>query len=1012
MTDHPYIQFLLDSSSKGVVLLGEYQPSLVVLSLIVAIITSSVSLEIANKVRTNPYPQIRPILIMIGAFTMGGGVWAMHFIGMLAFQVICGKTSYDIELTMISMIPSVLASILAMHLLSHPSPTLNRIITGGTLIGAGIGSMHYTGMAAMNISAALYYDPAIFALSIVAAIVLACLGVWIRFGLGEYFPHVSNGAQVITGGLVLGSATSAMHYIGMEAAVFIGDSQDCNSYGITYPAFLAASIAIVALLIAMMTLGLSLFLRYRAYNLSLSREQARKVAIYNTAVDGIIQINHKGEIVEFNPACEKMFGYSKEEVIGKNVKILMPAPYSAKHDGYLQHYHTTGEQKIIGIGREVSGLRKDGSQFPLELSVGEAFDPDGSMFIGILRDITERKQMEQQLLNAISEAKQAAQTKTEFLTNMSHEIRTPMNAIIGFLDMVLDKELEQEQRRQLEIVHRSAHSLLRLLNDILDAAKLEQNAFELENRPFDLPVLLDEMLSLYNHTARNKGLIWKVEWDNAIPPCYLGDVTRLRQILTNLIGNAMKFTTEGQVCLTALYREHSLVFEVSDSGIGIPQDKLDTIFTPFAQTDASISRRFGGTGLGTSIALQLAQLMGGRIEVESEVDAGSLFRVTLPLETTDCPISDTYPHYNAIKSSLPALNILVAEDVTANADLLTLRLQDAGHHTEWVQNGALAVEAVQCRGYDLILMDVQMPEMDGLTATRKIRQWEAEQNRSAIPIIALTAGAFQDDRDAANDAGMNGFVTKPIQFDKLFDEIARLFIQNDLAHNNAVHHNDKTTSANNGATHSYIELSSIDHTAGLARWGNADIFNKNLLHFAEQYQDLALQIEKLIEQGDRQAALEQSHLLKGIAGNLSLVALADAAGELESRLHKQSTTRKALQGVTLALSAAIADIDTLQHRLAVETDPAEHNPPRLSLDCQEIVHIIRELQFSLEQGEYNEESMQRLIHAIDSPELNTELNNITRAIDNFDFDPAIELLFTLAEAICPQEVKHLRKKQQ
>lgn len=989
-----YLKFLQETPESGMVLTGDYEPALVTLSILVAVLTSSVALEIAQKVKRTESKKIRMMLLTVGAFAMGGGVWAMHFIGMLAFQI-CGNSGYDVGLTLLSLLPSILASGIALHLLSREQLTLSNMLAGGVLIGSGIGLMHYSGMAAMDISADLYYDPYIFALSIIAAVVLATLGVWVRFGLRHYFPNMSNAALVAAGGVTLGLAISSMHYIGMEAAVFVGDSEKCKILNLSYETFLAAAIAGVTIFIAITTLGLNLYLRYRSYNRNMLQEQSRRMAIYNTAVDGIIQIDHTGLILEYNPACERMFGYSRDEVIGQNVKMLMPGKHRREHDDYIKHYRDTGERKIIGIGREVEGRRKDGSQFPLELSVGEAFDPAGSIFIGILRDITERKQMEDQLFAAMQEARQAAESKTAFLTNMSHEIRTPMNAIIGFIEVVLSKDLDEEQRRQLEIVYRSARSLLRLLNDILDTAKLDQNAFELEVKPFDLLVLLDEMLSVFNNTAKGKGLNWSVEWDENIPPCYLGDITRIRQILVNLIGNAIKFTERGDVRLVARYHDSNLVLEVSDTGIGIPKEKLDDIFIPFAQTDASISRRFGGTGLGTAIAKQLVELMGGYIEVESELGQGSLFRVSIPLEVTNCPVSLNDEKLNGSDYSLQPLRILIAEDVSANAELLKVRLEGAGHKTHWVKNGQFAFEAIQSGDFDLVLMDVQMPEVDGLSATRMIREWEMAEGKTTVPIIALTAGAFQEDKDAAEEAGMNGFVTKPVQFNKLFAEMAYLLGGNSQA-----------TPASGSESQLFDGLNNINDINledGIARWGDINVFRDNLLRFADQYRDFNEKIENSLTKGDRSSATQQAHLLKGVAGNLALPRLASMAGKLETQLQQDHLSENVLRDLYVSLSDAVAEIALFNEHLDSSHPESDGAVQTTMVDSREICQLIADLITELHQGGYDEVLLCQLENGVKSTSGESDFKKISKAIDNFDFDLAVEQLRDLGKKLCPEE---------
>ncbi len=517
-----------DKPAPGLLIYDEYEAWLVALSVMVAIFTSSVALETARHIRKARSTLVRHTLLLVGSFALGGGVWAMHFIGMVAFKV-CGASGYDIPITLFSMLPSVFASLVALRLLSADTIDTKRMLVGGLLIGLGIGTMHYSGMAAMRISSQLNYDPLTFGLSIIVAVALSVLGVWTRFGLVRYVPDLSNAMTVVASGCVLGAAISGMHYVGMAAAIFVGDPNICQAFGVSHSAFLAIAIAAVTVFIAASSLGLNLTLRQRDYSSHLQRERQRQNAIINTVVDGMIMIDEKGTILEFNPACETMFGYKRLEAVGRNISMLMPDPYQGEHDGYLSRYLVTGERKIIGsIGREVLGLRRNGIQFPLEISVSELIDGTARIYVGVLRDITERKQMEKELHDAIEVAETAAEVKSAFLTNMSHEIRTPMNAIIGYVEIALSLELAEEQRRNLTIVHRSARSLLRLLNDILDTAKLDQRAVQLEIEPFNLNVFLDEVFSIFRSSAKSKDLGWHINVDQDIAPCYLGDVTRIR----------------------------------------------------------------------------------------------------------------------------------------------------------------------------------------------------------------------------------------------------------------------------------------------------------------------------------------------------------------------------------------------------------------------------------------------------------------------------------------------------
>ena len=394
---------------------------------------------------------------------------------------------------------------------------------------------------------------------------------------------------------------------------------------------------------------------------ALRDSEARHRAILDATIDGIITIDERGTIESANPAAVRLFGYTLAELIGANVKMLMPAPYHDRHDGYLENYRRTGERKIIGIGREVVGRRKDGTVFPMDLSISEINVGGRRMFTGLVHDVTQRKQAEEELRAArdelenrvrqrtaelertnaeLAQAKEAAEAasraKSAFLANMSHEIRTPMNAIIGMTELVLQSKLAPRQRDFLKVVAESGDALLRLINDILDFSKIEAGKFQLDYTTFDLVESLGDTMKSLAVRAQGKGLELICRIRPNVPPLVCGDRDRLRQIVVNLVGNAIKFTERGEVELD-VRREGSsdgevdLHFAVRDTGIGIPVEKQKAIFEVFEQADASMTRRFGGSGLGLAIASRLVELMHGRLWVESEVQRGSTFHFTVRL---------------------------------------------------------------------------------------------------------------------------------------------------------------------------------------------------------------------------------------------------------------------------------------------------------------------------------------------------------------------------------------------
>jgi PAS domain S-box-containing protein len=357
-------------------------------------------------------------------------------------------------------------------------------------------------------------------------------------------------------------------------------------------------------------------------------------AILDAAVDAIITIDENGIVESMNRAAEQIFGYQAHELVGQNIKILMPPPFCDEHDQYIRNYQTTGVRKIIGIGREVVGKRKNGTKFPMELAVSEVRLHNRCLFTGFVRDITERKRAEDALRSALVAADHANRAISEFLVNMSHEIRTPMNGILGVTQLVLDTNLAPDQREFLTMAKTSADGLLLLLNDILDFSKIEAGKLDLDPVPFLLRDSLEDAVRSLAQRAEEKGLVLVCFVDSQVPDALIGDVGRLRQISVNLVGNAIKFTDRSEVVIRITVErlsdsEVELHGAVSDTGIGIPPDKLPLLFQSFSQADSSTTREYGGTGLGLAIVRQLSALIGGRAWVESTVGQGAHF--TFPL---------------------------------------------------------------------------------------------------------------------------------------------------------------------------------------------------------------------------------------------------------------------------------------------------------------------------------------------------------------------------------------------
>ncbi|HLY55022.1 MAG TPA: ATP-binding protein [Stellaceae bacterium] len=505
--------------------------------------------------------------------------------------------------------------------------------------------------------------------------------------------------------------------------------------------------------------------------------------MFENAVWGIFRTTPDGRYLEANPALARIYGYDSPALLLADLTDIMRQLYvdPGRRAEFVERMRDEGT--ITGFESQV--YRRDGSIIWISESCREVRDGRTLLYYeGSVEDITRRKTVEAQLRVAMHEAEAANRAKSEFLANMSHELRTPMNGIIGMNALLLDGKLDAEQRLFAETVRDSAETLLALVNDVLDVAKLEAGRIELETVTFDLAELVDGVMRMVAPRARTKRLELSVALEPAVSRVFVGDPTRLSQVLLNLVANAVKFTERGNVAVAvtaeALDDQAATVrFTVADTGIGIPEAFLPRIFEKFTQADGSITRRFGGTGLGLSITYELTRLMGGEIGVESRLGAGSTFwfRVRLECGTAEALSPDgVAPAAEIAEAPAPgsAGRILLAEDNAINQKLTILLLEHEGYAVETAVDGAEAVAAAERGGFDLILMDMQMPVMDGTEATRRIRALEGATART--PIVALTANAMAGAREQYLGAGVDGYLSKPFLRDDLL-AIVRQFTE-------------------------------------------------------------------------------------------------------------------------------------------------------------------------------------------------------------------------------------------
>ena len=508
--------------------------------------------------------------------------------------------------------------------------------------------------------------------------------------------------------------------------------------------------------------------------------------LYQRAPCGYHSLNAEGVFVRINDTELDWLGYAREEVIGRmNFFDILTERSRELFRESFPAFKKTGFVRDL----EFEIVRRDGSILFILLNASSIRDEEGYFLMSrsTLFDITERKraetarQAQQEAEQALREAEQANSAKSRFLANMSHEIRTPMNGLIGMTDLVLASKLTQEQRRHLEVVKASAHNLLRLLNDVLDYSKIEAGKLNLENKPLRLHRLVAEVAGLFGSAAGEKAIHLKHRVAMDVPDLLLGDELRLRQVLSNLIGNAVKFTDEGivQIDVRLLQAEGPRVviqFDVKDTGIGIPEDQQAFLFVRFSQGDSPRVRKAGGTGLGLAISRSLVEMMGGTIGFESREGKGSRFHFTvmldvpnaLPVEEAEKPMEAATPHDDKA--------ILLVEDDAVGRLLALMLLKKRGYHADVAENGKMALECLAHKHYDLVLMDVNMPVMDGFTATARIRDQESQQRTpldKRLPIVAMTAYALSGDEQKCLKAGMDDYIPKPVDIDVLTAKLKR-----------------------------------------------------------------------------------------------------------------------------------------------------------------------------------------------------------------------------------------------
>ncbi len=1237
------LQHFFDWQGEGVrlPLLDWMDPWLILVSVLIAVLMSMMALHIAAVARRSRSRLVRACALATGALSMGGGIWAMHFVGMLAFAP-CAANGFSPTITMLSAMPALAASLMAWGVLMRRDISRARLMVSATLMGVGIGLMHFSGMAASELQGVIRYAPLGVALAVGVSVVLSYAALSVRFRLRQW--QLPGWAITPVAGLVMGCSVAGMHYTAMGAMRFtVPATQLAASGGDEHP-WLVAGIVGTTLALGLLVLLFNAGMAWRQLYLDAQRNETRLRAVLDTAADAVVMVDASGLVHSVNGAAVRLLGWASEDIVGRSVGLLMPEPYRSAPPRvlarYLARYLADDQAGTADTGRELEVRHRDDRPLPVRLAVGRAQTPQQFLFVGFLADIsqrrriehslrasdellrsmvsnlpgvcfrrsgdptfspifmsaavramtgwgsedflarrvtfcdliepqdreayhaamaqalklhcpyfheyrlrdaqgrlrwvsetgrgvfderqqlqwvdavimdhtdiqtrdaeyagtleaidrsmgwveydldgtvrraneiylrifgyrqedivgrkhamfcppelvrsaaygqmwrdlaegrlvggeflrldsqgrevwveghynpildidgrpykvvklvadvTARKRMEAELRLAKEQAEAAAVARTAFLANMSHEIRTPMNAIIGFTEELQNTPLNPNQARYMGTVHYAARSLLRLLNDILDTAKLDRGAVTLEPAAFSVRELCRQALASLGIAAAKKELALDLHLDDSLPDHLMGDALRVQQILVNLVGNAIKFTAEGSVALRASYDNGQLHLRIEDSGIGIAPEHLGRIFDAFAQADASTTRRYGGTGLGTTISRQLAQLMGGGIEVSSTQGVGSLFHVWLPMAPADAPL----PREAAPRRDLPTLDVLVVDDVEDNIELMRLNMERLGHRVQVARNGAQAVATCQAHAFGLVLMDVQMPVMDGLEAVRRIRALERQHGRPPVPVIALSASVMEHDRTAATSAGMDGFCGKPLDLDRLLDEIARV-----LDVQQRIRADAPPPVPLQDGDGSQVAAAPVDWDAGARLWGGGANHAQAVRRFLRQRGGLPDQWQRLLAQGDAEALGQAAHALRGAAGNLGLRPLQTQATQLE-----ELARRGDLPGCETALQSLAAQLQAVAQALeaddAAGAGPGDTAAQLAALDAaarEEARAALQALGQAVAQLELDEAALSRLQQQLPRQALTL----LQTALDRFDFDQAAAQVAMLQAAL-------------
>ena len=751
---------------------GHYSLPLVATSVVIAILAAYASLDLVERV-THSHGHSRGVWLICGAIAMGTGIWSTHYIAMLAFSLPV-VVKYDWPTVLVSLLVAMVASVGG--LLAASRRILSPVVTviGSVFMGGGIAAMHYIGMEAMRLPAECSYSASLVGLSVLLAIALAAVALRRSFALRG---TGSLSRPKVVNAVILGAAICIMHYVGMAAVSFVPAplvlARFHHAIGISHLG-IASVTAVSALILVSVYVGSTLDRNFNRQALALQGSEQRYRQIVESAFDAFLAIDEEGRITDWSDRAVTMFGWQRDEALGRSVSEIVPRDGECAGEQPGLRARLTGEDGRSQARVELRVRHREGHEFPAEAAISSVKVGSTTIYTAFIHDVSKRKRAEREKEEAKAAAEEGNRVKSQFLANMSHEIRTPLHGVIGMTELALESELSVEQREYLQTIKSSADTLLGVINGILDFSKIEAGKVELDEVEFDLCECMEETLNTLALPADEKGLELMCEISPGVPEVVLGDPGKLRQILSNLVGNAIKFTERGEVSLLAHVEraaaERVLVhFVVADTGIGIAPQMLDTIFHPFAQADASTTREYGGTGLGLTISRRLAELMGGKIWIESEVGRGSRFHFTLEFKRA-------YSRLNRVDSIdatevLAGARVLVIDDNQTNRRILQTLLKSWGMTPTVASSAEEGLSALRESpdSFPLIVADMHMPDIDGFDMVERMRQ---EGGSRAATIMLLTSAARRVDLARCRELGIDAYLFKPVRRMELREAIA------------------------------------------------------------------------------------------------------------------------------------------------------------------------------------------------------------------------------------------------